>query len=33
MKKSLSELIGKNWEKRENVEKAKENVSICEKTA
>lgn len=32
-KKNFSELIGKNWKKRENEEKAKENVNICEKTA
>ena len=30
-KKNFSELIGKNWEKRETEEKAKENVNICEK--
>ena len=32
-KKNFSELIGKNWKKRENEEKAKENVNICEKAA
>ena len=30
---NFSELIGKNWKKRENEEKTKENVNICEKAA